>query len=119
MSMSDSVNNSRRADMIMSDSVNNSRRADMSMSDSESEEEELEDIMMMMQFTLRRKSIRSRKKNRRSIWVRTLFQKRNGHGNYHTLLQEMRLNDRESHFRESHFRESHLCFLTLSLIFLN
>ena len=69
-------------------SVKNLRRADMIMSDSESAEEELEDIMMMMQFILRRNSIRGRKKKRRSIWVRALFQKRNEHGYYHKLQQE-------------------------------
>ena len=62
----------------------------MIMSDSESEEEEeFEDIMMIMQFILRRKSIQCRKKNKRSFWVRALFQKRDEHGHSHTLLQEM------------------------------
>ena len=38
-------------------------------------------------------------KKKRSIWVRPIFIRRRQQGDYHNLLQEMRLSDPESHFR--------------------
>eukprot|EP00118_Oscarella_pearsei_P015909 m.147748 g.147748 ORF g.147748 m.147748 type:complete len:152 (+) comp38474_c0_seq3:202-657(+) len=42
--------------------------------------------------------IRRRCKRRRRMWVRKIFQKRKEQGDYHALLQEMRLSDRDAHF---------------------
>ena len=42
---------------------------------------------------------RRRKRNKkRTIWVREIFFRRQQRGEFHTLLQEMRLNDSQSHF---------------------
>lgn len=35
----------------------------------------------------------------RSTWIRSIFERRRDQGDYHQLLQEMRLGDTESHFR--------------------
>ena len=46
-------------------------------------------------------------KKKRRMWVRPIFKKRREQGEYHNLLQEMRLSDPESHFkylRMSQFR---------------
>ena len=40
-----------------------------------------------------------RRRRRRSVWVRPIFVRRRQQGEYHQLLQEMRLADPESHFR--------------------
>ena len=48
-----------------------------------------------------------KKKKKRRMWVRPIFTKRREQGEYHNLLQEMRLSDPESHFkylRMSQFR---------------
>ena len=39
------------------------------------------------------------KRKRKRTWVREIFKKRIEQGVYHNLMQEMRVNDRESHFR--------------------
>ena len=62
-----------------------------------SDEEELDDLILAYLF-LRNKS-RRRKKKKRKVWVRDIFKKRNERGVYHTLVQEMRLNDRDSYLR--------------------
>ena len=51
---------------------------------------------------------RNKKKNKRHIWVREIFQRRKVHGKFHQLLQEMRLCDAESHFR--HLRMTNATF---------
>ena len=45
----------------------------------------------------RRRRARNRKKRR--FWVRELIRSRNEKGAYAQILQEIRLNDRESHFK--------------------
>ena len=55
-------------------------------------EEELE---LLLLIALRRR----RKKKKRNVWVRPIFSLRRKQGEYHNLLQEMRLTDREAHFR--------------------
>ena len=40
-----------------------------------------------------------KKRRRKSVSVRPIFKKRRQHGEFHQLLQEMRLSDPESHFR--------------------
>ena len=52
-----------------------------------------------------------RNNNRRMLWVRPIFQRRHQQGEYHNLVQEMRLNDRASHF--SYLRMSKETFDTL------
>ena len=42
---------------------------------------------------------RRQRKRRKRFWVRSIFTKRRQQGEYHNLLQEMRLSDEESHFR--------------------
>ena len=39
------------------------------------------------------------KRKTKRTWVREMFKKRVKQGVYHNLLQEMRVNDRESNFR--------------------
>lgn len=40
----------------------------------------------------------------RSVWVREIFKKRRQQGDYHNLIQEMRLGDKDKHF--NYFRMS-------------
>ena len=49
-----------------------------------------------MLLALRRKT---RKKVQRKMWVRHIFARRRQQGEYHNLLQELRVVDPESHFR--------------------
>ena len=42
---------------------------------------------------------RRRRKKKRKMWVRPIFSRRRKQGEYHNLLQEMRLADPDSHFR--------------------
>ena len=42
---------------------------------------------------------RRRRKLPKRFWVRPIFTKRRQQGEYHNLLQEMRLSDENSHFR--------------------
>ena len=74
--------------------------------DSTSEEEELDMLTLFAVVHQRRKQKRKRK-----MWVRDIFKKRQEKGEFHTLLQEMRLNDTQSHFR--YLRMSNKCFQTL------
>lgn len=58
----------------------------------ESSDEELELVFLL---ALRRRQ----RKKKRSMWVRPIFKLRRQQGEYHNLLQEMRLSDPDSHFR--------------------
>ena len=50
----------------------------------------------------------------RKMWVRPIFTKRRLQGEYHNLLQEMRLSDPESHFRYLRmYRERFDCLLEM------
>ena len=42
---------------------------------------------------------RQTQKRKGMMWVRDIFKKRQEKGEFHTLLQKMRLNDTQSHFR--------------------
>ena len=55
-------------------------------------EEELE---LLLLIALRRR----RKKKKRNMWVRPIFSLRRKQGEYHNLLQKMRMADRKAHFR--------------------
>ena len=58
-------------------------------------DDELETILLLALHLRRRRH----KKTLRSSWVRPIFTRRRQQGEYHNLLQEMRLSDPESHFR--------------------
>ena len=61
-----------------------------------SDDDEFDDLMLAYRFLRGRAR---RRKVKRSVWVRGIFMKRKERGTFHTLVQEMRLNDRESYFR--------------------
>ena len=72
------------------------------MSASSLEEENDEEMMHFVFILALRRRARRRflhKKKKKRLLVRDIFKKRNEHGHYHTLLQEMKLGDRESYFR--------------------
>ena len=71
----------------------NSGSENINMS-SESDDVDNDIELMYLYLTLRKQKTRKRR-----IWVREIFQQRKICGTYHTLVQEMRLHDRESHFR--------------------
>ena len=48
---------------------------------------------------LRRRRRRGRCRRVRKVWVRSIYRRRCQQGDFHSLLQEMRLSDPESHFR--------------------
>ena len=58
-------------------------------------DDELELLLIASLYLVHKRKRRRRK----SVWVRPIFRKRRQHGEYHQLLQEMRLSDPESHFR--------------------
>ena len=58
-------------------------------------ERELE-IVLVLALYLRQ---RRRRKCSRSMWIRGIFTRRQKQGEYHQLLQKMRMADPESHFR--------------------
>ena len=39
-----------------------------------------------------------RRRSKRKMWVRSILSQRRQRGEYHTLLQEMRINDTQAHF---------------------
>ena len=63
------------------------------MADSSSDEELSVALVAAM---IHRRHCRKRPKK---LWVRSIFAKRKEQGEYHNLLQEMRLSDVDSHFR--------------------
>ena len=46
-----------------------------------------------------KKQIDRHKRRRHRFWVREIFQRRNEYGVFYTLMQELRLGDREYFFR--------------------
>ena len=54
---------------------------------------------------------RRRRRHRRSVWVRSIFRRRRQQGEFHNLLQEMRLSDSESHFRYLRMTKERFDFL--------
>lgn len=60
----------------------------------DSTDEEM-DLLLLLALVRMRK----RRRRKRSMWVRPIFTLRRKQGEYHNLLQEMRLSDPESHFR--------------------
>ena len=66
----------------------------MDLCSSSSEDEDLE-MTVVLASILRR---RNRRRRKRKMWVRPIFARRRQQGEYHNLLQELRLSDPESHF---------------------
>lgn len=54
---------------------------------------------------------RRRRRGERRVWVRPIFTQRVQQGEYHNLLQEMRLSDPESHFRYLRMSKERFDFL--------
>ena len=52
-----------------------------------------------------------RRRGERRVWVRPIFTQRVQQGEYHNLLQEMRLSDPESHFRYLRMSKERFDFL--------
>ena len=67
----------------------------MESSSNSSSSSEAEELFVWL-LAYKRKQL---KKRRRKIWVRPIFTKRKEQEEYHNLLQELRLDDTESHFR--------------------
>ena len=67
----------------------------MDPSESFSEYDALEEAIVLT-LILRKK--RRKKRRTRKMWVRPIFRRRRQQGEYHHLLQEMRLSDADSHF---------------------
>ena len=59
----------------------------------------MEEEVLLLCLLWRHRRNKKKKKTRRRFWVRQIVQKRRDQGEFHNLLQEMRLNDPESHFR--------------------
>ena len=62
----------------------------------DSNDEDLRLVLLLVCIYSRR---RKRLSSQRSTWIRPIFERRRDQGDYHQLLQEMRLGDTESHFR--------------------
>ena len=59
----------------------------------DSEDEDLLLSILILKRRIRRRILRKKKK-KRSIWVKHIFRERQQHGDYHILLQSMKLADR-------------------------
>ena len=66
--------------------------------ESESSSESDDDYEVLLLLAWQRRRTKRRKKIRRTMWVRPIFRRRH-QGEYHNLLQEIRLSDPESHFK--------------------
>lgn len=56
-------------------------------------------ILLLLLLLSRRTRAREKRAKRRRFWVRAIFRQRQRYGCYHTLVQELRLGDREWHFK--------------------
>ena len=76
-------------------------------------------IVLLVLFLSRRARAREKRAKGHRFWVREIFRQRQRFGCYHTLVQELRLGDREWHFkfiRMSPERFEHLLRLVAPLI---
>jgi len=71
------------------------------MADAAEIEEARQEVLLLMLLLCRhrRRKERQPEKRRRSCWVRETFTKSKQQGDYHNLVLEMRLADREFYFR--------------------
>ena len=58
-----------------------------------------EKLHVLLTVALYQRRRRQRKRKARTVWVREIFKRRKTQGEFHNLVQEMRLCDRESHFK--------------------
>ena len=65
--------------------------------ESDSSSESDGDYQALLLLAWKRRMMK-RRRRRRPLWVRPIFRRRH-QGEYHNLLQEMRLSDPDSHFR--------------------
>ena len=59
-------------------------------------------ILILLRLLLKRRQLRRLPKRnavKRKLWVREIFQKRYQQGDFHNLVKELRLGDREFYFR--------------------
>ena len=56
-------------------------------------------ILLLLVLLSRRTRAREKRAKGRRFWVRAIFRQRQRYGCYHTLVQELRLGDREWHFK--------------------
>ena len=54
---------------------------------------------------------RRRRRRVKKVWIRSIFTKRRQQGEFHNLLQEMRLSDPESHFKYLRMSKERFDFL--------
>ena len=54
---------------------------------------------LLLLLLLRRRRARRNRSRSRRVWVRSIFRRRQEYGEFHHLLQELRLSDPENHFR--------------------
>ena len=54
---------------------------------------------LLLLLAISRRNRKRKKTRKRRMWIRPIFTKRKQQGEYHNLLQEIRLSDPESHFR--------------------
>ena len=63
-------------------------------------DEELLNISILVLILLKQKRKKKKKISKsRRFWVREIFKKRNQHGLYNNLIQELRFGDREFYFK--------------------
>ena len=62
------------------------------------------DVKELFLLILLHRRQRKRRKQGRDVWIRGIFTQRRQQGEFHNLVQEMRLSDSQSHFR--YFRMS-------------
>lgn len=56
-------------------------------------------LILLLRRIRRKRSIKRKDRKRRRIWVREIFQKRERQGEFHRLVQELKIHDREYFFR--------------------
>ena len=69
----------------------------MDLQDNSSQEEEEEELLLL--FFINKASQKVSPTRRRKIWVKKIYQEREEKGIYTTLIQTMRVHDKESYFR--------------------
>ena len=81
-------------------------------SDSSSESDGKYQALLLLAW--KRRMMKRRRRRRRTLWVRPIFRRRRHQGEYHNLLQEMRLSDPDSHFRYLRMsKERFACLLSM------
>ena len=55
--------------------------------------------VLLLLLLLRRRRARRHSSTPRTVWVRSIFRRRQQQGEFHNLVQELRLSDPENHFR--------------------